>query len=83
MRRIQTWNGTKWIDATIETLPLGNNVIKVLEGPARVLYHKNIPIHICPNAPSKERTMTMIDLRLIRSGMCPYCHERISVSEAT
>ena len=31
MRKIQAWNATRWIDTTIEDLPLGNNVIRVLE----------------------------------------------------
>jgi len=33
MRKIRKWNGKTWIDASIADLPLGNNVIKVVDVP--------------------------------------------------
>jgi len=84
MRRIQTWNGRTWIDASIADLPLGNNVIKIVEveESKQVLKFRDIPIHVCSKAPIDPQ-LTFIDSRLIGSEICPFCQEEINVPRET
>jgi len=79
MRKIQSWNGTTWINVLIQDLPLGRHVIKISEelDIPTILRFKNIPIHACSKAPLIPQ-LTIMDLRIINElNVCPFCQEEL------